>query len=52
MGQISRILKRLRTHGIIKKIRNTYKYYITKFGKQVIILGLKLKELYIIPALT
>ncbi len=52
MGQISRILKRLRIHGIIKKIRNTYKYYLTKFGKQVISLGLKLKELYIIPALT
>jgi hypothetical protein len=51
MGQISRILKRLRTHGIIKKIRNTYKYYLTKFGKQVISLGLKLKELYITPSL-
>jgi len=30
MGQISRILKRLRTHGLIKKIRNSYKYYLTK----------------------
>ena len=50
-GQISRILKRLHTHGLIKKIARTYKYYISKFGRQVIMLGLKLKELFIIPQL-
>jgi len=27
--QISRMLKRLRTHGMIKKIGHTYKYYLT-----------------------
>jgi hypothetical protein len=31
---------------------SVYKYYLTAFGKQVISLGLKLKELYIIPALS
>ena len=51
-GQISRLMKRLRTHGLIKKIGTTYKYYITALGKQVIALGLKLKNLYIIPALS
>jgi len=50
-SQISRILKRLRTHGLIKKVAHTYKYYLTRFGSQVITLGLKLKELYIIPEL-
>ena len=50
-GQISRLLKRLRTHGLIKKIGKTYKYYLTSLGKQVITLGLKLKELYVIPNL-
>src|SRR5271157_5215518 len=50
-GQISRLMKRLRTHGLIKKIGITYKYYLTALGKQVIALGLKLKNLYIIPAL-
>src|SRR6516162_8447946 len=48
-GQISRLLKRLRLHGLIKKIGKTYKYYLTAFGK-VITLGLKLKHLYIIPS--
>jgi hypothetical protein len=49
--QISRLLKRLHAHGLIKKIGNTYKYYISKFGARVIAMGLKLKELAIIPEL-
>ncbi len=44
-GQISRLVKRLRVHGLIKKVGHTYKYYVTTLGKQVITLGLKLKEL-------
>jgi hypothetical protein len=48
-GQVSRILKRLRTHGMIRKIGHTYKYYITKLGRQVIVSGLKLKKLFLIP---
>ncbi|BBO83769.1 hypothetical protein DSCO28_43350 [Desulfosarcina ovata subsp. sediminis] len=50
-SQISRILKRLRTHGLIKKVAKTYKYYLTRFGSRVITMGLKLRELYIIPEL-
>jgi len=49
--QISRLIKRLHVHGLIKKIGCTYKYYVTKFGTQVIAMGLKLKELVIIPHL-
>jgi len=33
-AQVSRLLKRLRLHGLIKKIGRTYKYYLTRFGKQ------------------
>jgi hypothetical protein len=51
-GQISRLIKRLRVHGLIKKVRNSYKYYPTKYGLEIIIKGLKLKELYFIPALS
>ena len=51
-GQISRLMKRLRTHGLIKKIGKTYKYYLTSLGKHVVALGLKLKHLYIIPQLS
>jgi len=50
-GQISRLLKRLHVHGLIRKIGHTYKYYLSKFGQQVILMGLKLKELVIIPGL-
>src|SRR6202453_4992573 len=34
-SQVSRLLKRLRTHGLLKKIGHTYKYYVTAFGKEV-----------------
>jgi hypothetical protein len=50
-GQVSRLLKRLRVHGLVKKIGHTYKYYLTQFGKDVIATGLKLRELVIIPQL-
>ena len=50
-GQMSRIIRRLRTHGLIKKACHCYKYYLTTLGKQVVALGLKLKELVIIPEL-
>jgi len=45
---------KLRNELIInaKKIGHTYKYYLTTFGKQVISMGLKLKELIIIPGLS
>ena len=50
-GQISRILRRLRTHGLIKKIGKTYKYYLTRLGSRVTNMGLKLRELVVIPGL-
>jgi predicted transcriptional regulator len=50
-GQVSRILKRLRTHGIIKKAPKSYKYYLTSLGRQITATSLKLKEMYIIPVL-
>jgi hypothetical protein len=50
-SQVSRLLKRLRLHGLVKRIGRTYKYYVTRFGKQIITTGLKLRELLIIPQL-
>ena len=50
-SQVSRLLKRLRLHGLIKKVGHTYKYYLTQFGKAVITTALKLRELVIIPQL-
>jgi hypothetical protein len=40
-GQMSRILRRLRPHGLIKKASHCYKYYLTVLCKQVVALGLK-----------
>jgi hypothetical protein len=50
-SHVSHSLKRLRLHGLIKRVGKTYKYYLTDFGRRVALLGLKLKELYIIPTL-
>lgn len=51
-AQLSRALKRLRTHGLIKKIGRRYKYYLTVLGRTVATAALKLRELVLIPALT
>ncbi|MDZ7369490.1 MAG: MarR family transcriptional regulator [candidate division KSB1 bacterium] len=50
-GQISRMIKRLRVHGFIKKVGKRYKYYLTQLGRLVATMALKLKELFVIPQL-
>jgi len=49
--QISRIFKRLRMHGLIKRVQKTYRYYLTRLGQKVITTALKLRTMFIIPAL-
>jgi hypothetical protein len=49
--QLSRSLKRLRLHGLIKKIGHRYKYYLTTAGRTVLATAVKLRELVVIPAL-
>ncbi|MCL5999145.1 MAG: MarR family transcriptional regulator [Chloroflexi bacterium] len=51
VGQVSRLLKRLRVHGLIKKVGHRYKYYLTEFGQRAASLVLKLRELAVIPYL-
>jgi hypothetical protein len=50
-GQISQVLKRLRLHGLIRKIGHTYKYYVTALRQKALLAALKLKEHLILPAL-
>jgi hypothetical protein len=50
-AQVSRLLKRLRLHGLLKRIGRTYRYYLTQFGKHALTAGLKLKQLVLIPEL-
>ena len=50
-GKISRLIKRLKVFGLIKKAGKTYKYYLTRLGKELIITAEKLKETVLIPAM-
>lgn len=49
--QISRHIKRLRVHGLIKRVGHRYKYYLTELGRRVVVTGLKLKHLFVLPQL-
>lgn len=49
--QVSRLLRRLRLHGLVKKIAHTYKYYLTSLGRRVVAAALRLRQTVIIPAL-
>ena len=49
-GKISRLIKRLRVHGLIKKASDSYEYYMTKIGKETLIMAQKIKELVLVPA--
>ena len=50
-SQVSRMLRRLWLHGLIKKIGRTYKYYLTALGRRVVAAALCLREEIVIPAL-
>lgn len=50
-AQVTRLLKRLRVHGLIKKVGRRYKYYLTQLGRQVVLMLLKLRQTVIIPEL-
>ncbi len=48
-NQVSRLLKRLKVHGLITKVSKTYKYYVTKLGKKTLIMAQKLKNMVLVP---
>jgi len=50
-SQVTRLLKRLRVHGVIKKVGKCYKYYLTNFGRETAAMALKLREMVVIPTL-
>jgi hypothetical protein len=49
--QVSRILRRLRLHGLVKIVGHRYKYYLTALGRSVVSCALQLRENVVIPAL-
>jgi len=50
-GRCSYILKRLRTHGLIKKIAHTYKYDLTQLGRRVLVTAMVIREYFVQPTL-
>lgn len=49
---MTRTIKRLRLHGLIEKIPDSYKYLVTTLVKEIITAGLTAKNLILVPALT
>ena len=50
--QLSRLLKRLRVHGLIKKTGRSNKYYLTTPGKEIITCSQKVINMVMIPQLS
>jgi hypothetical protein len=50
-ARASYLIKRLRTHGIIKKAANAYKYFFTKLGRRVVVAALVIREYFVQPTL-
>ncbi len=50
--QLSRLIKRLRVHGFVKKVGNSYKYYLTQFGKEIFVCSQKVINMIMIPQLS
>jgi len=50
-GKVSRLLKRLHVFGIFKKATKSYRYYLTKLGKELAVAAERLKATVLIPAL-
>ena len=51
-SRTSSLLKRLRNHGLIKKVGRTHKYYLTKLGRSVIMTDLNIRETIVLPGLS
>ncbi len=51
-SKVSRLLKRLIIFKLIKRVKNSYKYYLTEKGRIIVTMFLKLRNLTVVPALT
>jgi len=50
-SRLSRQLHRLRSLGVIKRVRQTYRYYLTRLGRAAIAAACSLTQFQIIPAI-
>jgi hypothetical protein len=51
-AQISRILRRLREHGVIRRVAGTFKYYLTHTGHCALIALQKIQNHIVLPTLS
>ena len=51
-SKISRLIRRLRVFGLVRKVRNSFRYLLTQKGRMLLTLAVKIKNLSAIPALT
>ena len=49
--KIGRALRRMREHGLLKKIAGTHRYYLTKLGASSLVAARQLTERVVIPSL-
>jgi predicted transcriptional regulator len=49
-GKVSRLIKRLRVFGLVRKVQKTYKYFLTEKGRMLTTLAIKLRNITVIPA--
>jgi hypothetical protein len=51
-SKISRLLKRLIVFNLVKRLKKSYKYFLTETGRIIITMFLKLRNLTVIPTLS
>jgi hypothetical protein len=51
-AKVARGLRRMREHGLLKKVAGTHRYYLTKLGASSLVAARQLVERLIIPSLS
>lgn len=51
-GRCSYLLKRLCTHGLIKKVGRRSKYYVSKLGRRLLVSAVHLRETVVLAKLS
>jgi hypothetical protein len=50
-GQVGRIIKRLLVHGLIRRVRGRYRYFLTVMGRALVVIALRLRQEIVLPGL-
>ena len=51
-ASLTRQIRRLRVLGLLKRVAGTYRYYLTRLGRQAIAASCSITEFILVPALT